>query len=270
MAESSRIALAAALLALGGAVVAGCGATRQVAEPGAGRPHRAAPLAIPKHSLVHHSCRAATAVEPTPTRSFAALVRTDAAIRRFPSGGRVLARVGRIDPNGYPTVLGIVGSRTAAGACRPDAYRVQLPVPPNMRTGWIPARAVHVFSVGNRIVVDLSKRLLVAYRDGTPALRARVAIGAPQTPTPIGRYFVNERWLLASGNGPFGIAALGISAHSNVLHDWVQDGPIALHGTNEPSMIGRAISHGCVRLTNDDMQRLLKLAPAGTPVVIRR
>jgi len=270
MAATRRLAFAGAALALGGAVVTGCAATRQVAEPGAGRPHRAAPLAIPRHSPVRDSCRAVAAVRPTPTRSFAALVRTDAAIRRFPSGGPVLVRVGAIDENGYPTVLGVVGSRTAAGSCRPVAYRVQLPVPPNMRTGWIPARAVHVFSVGNRIVVDLSTRLLVAYRDGTPALRARVAIGAPQTPTPVGRYFVDERWLLASANGPFGIAALGISAHSNVLHDWVQEGPIALHGTDDPSAIGQAVSHGCVRLSNDDMRRLLKLAPAGTPVVIRR
>jgi lipoprotein-anchoring transpeptidase ErfK/SrfK len=54
-----------------------------------------------------------------------------------------------------------------------------------------------------------------------------------------------------------------------VLHDWAQGGPIALHGTNEPGLIGVAASHGCVRLTNGVMRRLFALAPAGTPVVIR-
>jgi lipoprotein-anchoring transpeptidase ErfK/SrfK len=95
-------------------------------------------------------------------------------------------------------------------------------------------------------------------------------IGAPQTPTPTGRYVVNERWLLNDPNGVFGIAALGISAHSDVLHNWLQGGPIALHGTNEPWTIDQAASHGCIRLRNADMHRLLPLAPAGTPVVIHR
>ncbi len=97
-----------------------------------------------------------------------------------------------------------------------------------------------------------------------------MAIGATGTPTPVGRFYVDERFLLANANGPFGVAALGISAHSDVLQHWVQGGPIALHGTNEPTAIGGAVSHGCVRLTNEAMMRLFKLAPAGTPVLIRR
>jgi len=261
------------VLPLAAALLASCGSGARVApqsEEGATQPHHAAPLAISKHALLRRVCRAGASVHSTPSRSFAALVRTDAEIRTQPSGGRVLARVARVDENGYRTVLGIVAGRLAAGACRDTAYRVQLPLPPNGRTGWISASAVQVFSVGGRIVVDLSARRLVAYRDGHAVLRAPVAIGAPSTPTPVGRYFVNERWLLSNPNGPFGIAALGISAHSNVLHDWVEDGPIALHGTDEPWLIGRAVSHGCIRLSNADMQRLLRLAPAGTPVTIRQ
>ena len=123
--------------------------------------------------------------------------------------------------------------------------------------------------VRTRIVVDLSDRRASVYRWGRLALRARVAVGAPATPTPVGRFYVNERFVLSSPNGPFGVAALGISAHSNVLRDWVQGGPIGLHGTNEPASIGQAASHGCIRLENGDMSRVFRLAPAGTPVVIR-
>jgi lipoprotein-anchoring transpeptidase ErfK/SrfK len=129
---------------------------------------------------------------------------------------------------------------------------------------------VRVFPVADRIVVDLSGRRLYAFRNGRLRLRARVAVGAPQTPTPTGHYVVNERWVLDNPNGAFGVAALGISAHSNVLHNWLQDGPIGLHGTNEPWSIGRAASHGCIRLHNYAMRRLFRLAPAGTPVWIRR
>jgi len=50
----------------------------------------------------------------------------------------------------------------------------------------------------------------------------------------------------------------------------IEGGPIALHGTNDPASIGQAASHGCVRLRNADARWLLRLAPAGTPVLIRR
>jgi lipoprotein-anchoring transpeptidase ErfK/SrfK len=126
-----------------------------------------------------------------------------------------------------------------------------------------------MFVVRSRIDVSLSGHRLVVYRAGRPVLRAPVAVGTPDTPTPVGRYFVNERFVLANPNGPFGVAALGISAHSTVLRNWVQGGPIGIHGTNEPRLIGDAASHGCIRLFNQDMSRVFKLAPAGTPVVIR-
>jgi lipoprotein-anchoring transpeptidase ErfK/SrfK len=123
--------------------------------------------------------------------------------------------------------------------------------------------------VRSRIVVDLSKRSLRLYRSGTLALQTPVAVGASATPTPLGRYFVNERYELPDARGPFGPAALGISAHSTVLqHVWVQDGPIGIHGTDEPWSIGRAASHGCIRVANSVMRRLFSLAPAGTPIVV--
>jgi lipoprotein-anchoring transpeptidase ErfK/SrfK len=51
-------------------------------------------------------------------------------------------------------------------------------------------------------------------------------------------------------------------------HVWVEDGPIGIHGTNEPWSIGRAASHGCIRVANDEMRRIFRLAPAGTPVIV--
>jgi len=42
----------------------------------------------------------------------------------------------------------------------------------------------------------------------------------------------------------------------------------AIHGTNEPETIGRSVSHGCVRLTNEDIATLYRIVPVGTPVFI--
>ncbi len=41
-----------------------------------------------------------------------------------------------------------------------------------------------------------------------------------------------------------------------------------LHGTNQPESIGQAVSHGCVRLRNEDIERLYDMVPVGTPVYI--
>jgi lipoprotein-anchoring transpeptidase ErfK/SrfK len=55
-----------------------------------------------------------------------------------------------------------------------------------------------------------------------------------------------------------------------VLLNWPQGGPIAIHGTDAPAMIGSAVSHGCLRIHNTDIRRLLRLAEEGTPVEIRQ
>ena len=242
-------------------LLAGCGGGTVRTEPHADAPHHAAPLALPRHRFV---AQASTCddLRPSSERAYAALV-----VRRsrVHGGGQLAPR----DVNGYGTVLGVLGAHVGP-RCRPLLLHVQLPGPPNGRAGWIAAGSVRLFPVMDRIVVDLSGRRLYVFRRGRLRLRTRVAVGAPETPTPTGRYVVNERWLLDDPNGVFGVAALGISAHSTVLHDWLEHGPIGLHGTNEPWTIGRASSHGCIRLRNADMRRLFRLAPAGTPVLIRR
>lgn len=202
-------------------------------------------------------------------RSYAAVVRAAAVVRSRPGPGRIVGRFSRVDLDGFPTVFGVLEARVD-WTCAATWYRVQLPLMPNGTAGWVRASAVRVYRVTSRVVIDLSARRLVAYRAGRLVLAVRVAVGSAATPTPVGRFFVNERFALLDPSGPLGAAALGLSAHSNVLHDWPQGGPIALHGTNEPWAIGAAVSNGCVRLANAGIRRLAALVPAGTPVVIRR
>jgi lipoprotein-anchoring transpeptidase ErfK/SrfK len=152
--------------------------------------------------------------------------------------------------------------------CKILWYRVRLPARPNDTEGYVHADDVRLVRVPTRITVDLSQRSLVLYRKGRPILRASVAIGAPETPTPTGRYYVNQRLIASDPTGPWGPGAVGISAFSDVLRDWIQGGPIAIHGTNDPSSIGHAASHGCIRLENDVLRRVFDAAEAGTPVII--
>jgi lipoprotein-anchoring transpeptidase ErfK/SrfK len=201
-----------------------------------------------------------------PGLAFAAVVRHRARAYRQP-GRRLFASFARMNQNGVPTVLGI---RAAVfdRSCTAVWYRVQLPLRPNGVVGYVRAGAVDVGRVRTRIEVDLSRRLLTFYRRGRAALRTRVAVGSPATPTPIGRFYVNQRLTTTDSSGPFGPAALGISAFSDVLTGWAQGGPIGIHGTNEPWSIGRAVSNGCIRLPNRILTRLFALTPAGTPVTV--
>jgi len=171
--------------------------------------------------------------------------------------------------NGVATVFGVLAARVDR-SCRPTDYKVQLPIRPNGSMGWVRAADVDVRSVRTRIRVDLSKRRISLFRDGRAILVTTAAVGASSTPTPTGHFYVNQRLLTRSPFGDYGPGAIGISAFSEVLPNWPQGGPIAIHGTDAPGLIGFAISHGCLRVRNVDDRRLLRLAVEGTPVEIRR
>jgi lipoprotein-anchoring transpeptidase ErfK/SrfK len=183
-------------------------------------------------------------------------------------GGAVVARFGPKNVNSYPTVFGVVGA-VVRPDCSPRWYRVQLPKKPNGRTAFVRARALRVETVSMRIVVEVSKRRLTLYRNAKPVLTATVAVGSPSTPTPTGRFYVNQRLVPTESGGPFGPGAIGISAFSNVLTGWAQGGPVAIHGTNEPWSIGHAVSNGCIRLPNATLLKVFRETLAGTPVIIR-
>ena len=80
---------------------------------------------------------------------------------------------------------------------------------------------------------------------------------------------MNQRLVPADTSGPYGPGAVGISAFSTVLTGWTQGGPVAIHGTNEPWSIGRAVSNGCIRLPNATLLKVFAQAVAGTPVIIK-
>lgn len=183
-------------------------------------------------------------------------------------GGRVIARFGLRNVNGVRTVFGVRASRVGRD-CASRWLRVQLPIRPNGIEGWVRARDVRLFEVPTRVTVDLSERRVVVTHGTRRVLDVAAAIGNTATPTPLGRFYVNQRLRASDPTGPWGPGGVGISAFSPVLLDWAQGGPIAIHGTNQPRLIGGAVSHGCVRVSNYALLQLMRLAPEGTPVVIR-
>jgi hypothetical protein len=224
--------------------------------------------ATTKHDAVTgpHGCRAGSVrALGTPARAYTAVVRRRARVYRRPGAGPI-ARFRRDNVYGVRTVFS-VRAAVLSRNCRAAWYRVQLPLKPNGRVGYVHAAAVRLGVVRTRITVDLSRKLLTFYRDGRIRWRLRAGIGSRSTPTPVGSFYVNQSFH-EDPAGPYGPAAIGISAYSTVLTWWADGGPVAIHGTNRPWTIGRAASNGCIHVPNAAVERLFRITPVGTPVVI--
>jgi L,D-transpeptidase catalytic domain len=204
----------------------------------------------------------------TSTYAYAAYVRSSANAYRRPSRG-LIARFGRRNANGADQVFGVLGA-VRNRSCRAVWYRVQLPTRPNGIVGYVRAGDVILRPAWMRIVVDLSDRRVLLFNGRRLLVSGPVAIGTNATPTPLGRYYVNQRLIPTNPAGPFGVGAIGISAFSPVHTGWAQGGPVAIHGTNQPHLLGRQVSNGCIRVHNATMRRLFWRARPGTPVTIRR
>lgn len=135
---------------------------------------------------------------------------------------------------------------------------------------------------GAKIVVDKSEQVLrVLDKDDKLVAQFQATMGSTHDPLPIGHWKINgpsynpkfhynpelfwdakgsdKQALLPPGpNGPVGVIWLDLSKEH-----------YGIHGTAEPSTIGRAESHGCIRLTNWDAARLSLMVKAGTPAVFQ-
>jgi lipoprotein-anchoring transpeptidase ErfK/SrfK len=148
---------------------------------------------------------------------------------------------------------------------KPSWYRITVPGRPNGRTGWIPANAVSLHPVNRWLVIYRGSRKFEFYVDGKLRRTGPVAIGRPGMETPLGLFYVQAKY---DPSWPvLGAYAFETSGYSK-LSDWPGGGVVGVHGTNTPQFIGQAVSHGCVRLFNQDIQYLRSVVAVGTPVKI--
>ncbi len=108
------------------------------------------------------------------------------------------------------------------------------------------------------ILVDIDSLTLVVYSDGVPYKLYPIAIGRPESPTPVGEWVVCEK--RAGWHGATGVRWLRLS------NPW---GSYGIHGTNNPSSIGQMASAGCVRMFNHDITELYEWVDLGTVVVLK-
>lgn len=108
------------------------------------------------------------------------------------------------------------------------------------------------------ILVDIDSQTLIVYSDGVPYKLYPVAIGRPNTPTPVGEWVVIEK--LAGWQGATGVRWMRLS------NPW---GSYGIHGTNNPGSIGQMASAGCVRMFNHDVTEIYEWVSLGTVVALK-
>lgn len=105
------------------------------------------------------------------------------------------------------------------------------------------------------IVVDIVKHSLTVFADGEPIRTFPVGVGKDSTPSPLGEFKIIQK-SLNWGNG-FGTRWMRVNV------PW---GIYGIHGTNKPASVGQSLSHGCIRMSNKDVEALYPLIPLGTLV----
>lgn len=169
---------------------------------------------------------------------------------------------------GAPTTLAVLGDATKA--TEGGWYQVLLPTRPNGATGWVPAASVTLTKTPFRLFIDLGGRALRVEKDGGEVMKSEIAIGTSENPTPVGASYVTELIDNVNPGGTYGPYAFGLALHSDTLSEFAGGpGQVGIHGTNSPQLIGQAVSHGCIRLTNDNVQKMVDLKlPLGVPVLV--
>lgn len=108
-----------------------------------------------------------------------------------------------------------------------------------------------------QIFVSVSRKRLALTLDGKAIKRYPIAVGRILSPTPVGTYTIINKQ--PNPGGPFGAMWMGLSAPH-----------YGIHGTNNPSSIGKNVSKGCIRMQNKDVLELSRIVPIGTNVYIGR
>ena len=186
-------------------------------------------------------------------------------VRYKPSNeSKVMTRLPQFRPDYRPTTVLALDVKLERG--KPAWYKISVPGRPNGRTGWIPAKAVKLRPVARQIVIHVDSRRMELWHGSKREYATTVAVGRPGMETPLGLFYVTVRFHPVQQTF-LGIYAFETSAYSK-LSDWPGGGKVGIHGTYQPQLLGQAVSHGCVRMSNTAAAFLRDRVPVGTPIRI--
>jgi lipoprotein-anchoring transpeptidase ErfK/SrfK len=263
----ARIAMVLAALSL----TAGCSASN--ADPSISATREASPSTVTAAPVIETTTTTApTEVVPdvrplAPHEVLVAEVRPEIAqltTYDSPDGNQFTPELAQVNPWYFGGALTLL----VVGGLESDPWlEVALPSRPNGVTAWIHASDVTLRRHTFHITVSVGERVLRAYEADTLVLETPIVVGRPNTPTPLGHFYINAEIPQGNAGGAYGPMILSVSAFSEVLNSFDGGLPeIGLHGTNQPGLVGTASSNGCIRMPNDAITKLEALVPVGPRV----
>ncbi len=122
---------------------------------------------------------------------------------------------------------------------------------------------------GDRIVISVAEKKLVLFQGDGILKVYDVAVGKTSTPTPQGTFQIINRLANPTWFGPKGAVAPGVENPLGTRWMGLSASGYGIHGTNVPSSIGKAASHGCIRMARTDVEELFELVSVGVTVEIQ-
>ena len=124
------------------------------------------------------------------------------------------------------------------------------------------------------LIVDLSDRQVYLFQDSVQVASYEIAVGQTGWETPTGQFKVLNLQSDPMWQHPFTGEVFPPGAENPLGTRWIgfwTDGKhqIGLHGTNQNDSIGQAVSHGCIRMRDADIQALYSQVAIGTSILIR-
>jgi L,D-transpeptidase catalytic domain len=209
----------------------------------------------PPHAPPPHPAGGGFLLATAPKRAFVPL-------SARPRGRLVATASGRTE-FGSPLVFSVVRRRRNWVAVTSSAL-------PNGRLAWIDARRTPLRFSRTRIAIsiDVTRRELYVRDRRRVVRRMRVAVGAPGSPTPTGRFAVTDQIAGRRYGSVYGCCILALSGHQpHTPAGWRDGNRLAIHG-GDSATVGDAVSAGCLRARGSDLRYLMKHIRLGTPVFI--
>ena len=120
-----------------------------------------------------------------------------------------------------------------------------------------------------QIVVSIPDRKLALLQDGEVIRTYSVAVGAVVSESPSGEFKIVSRLSNPIYYHPHKVIPPGKENPLGTRWMGLDKKGYGIHGTNQPGSIGKAASHGCVRMRRADLEELFSLVRVGDSVVIR-
>jgi len=156
---------------------------------------------------------------------------------------------------------------------RDEWLKVLLPIRPNGSSGWVRRNVVDLESHDYRALVELGEHRITVWKGNDVFLQEPVGVGASgRTPTTQGRFYTIELFeVLPTQRSAYGPFAIALSGYSEIHYSFGEGGTgvLGIHGTNDPSELGRDVSNGCIRMSNAGITKLAQTLPLGVPVEIK-